>query len=642
MSTLKIPGLESLWQKTLGDSRICVAVLDGTVDTSHPCLHGARLKGIQTLISSIANRGTATQHGTHVTSVIFGQHGSSVPGIAPGCRGLIVPIFSDGRGDKPVPCSQVDLARAITQAVENGANIINISGGQLTASPESDRLLANAIRLCREKNVLIVAATGNDGCECLHLPAALESVLAVGAMDSQGNPLDFSNWGKVYRDRGILALGENILGATPDGGTALRTGTSFATPLVSGIVALLLSIQLQQGKTPDPHGIREILLKSALPCGRQNRDNRRCLAGTLNLIGAYTLITQGETQPMSDQIIEETMIQPSEMNAISPELTNAIDNNSIEQLTPLPVLDLGLQRSVPRSGAGLQAAEALPSVSPVMSSRDTRTADAISPSACACGGGGGAPQLVYALGELDTDFGTEARRDSFLQAMPQGMSLLDYLAQNPYEAQSLIWILKLDATPIYAIAPIGAYASLTFDRLRSYLADANIERISVPGTIGGSIRLMSGQVVPVIIPEVRGMYSWSVPDLMEAVMSQINAANVTEEGMRSQMEDYLNRIYYDFRNLGVTPQERALNFSATNAFQVAAAIARAAGSQRVLDSISVEKSPICRPDSDCYDVKLSFFDPEHKERSKRVFRFTVDVSDVIPVTVGRMRTWSQS
>lgn len=104
----------------------------------------------------------------------------------------------------------------------------------------------------------------------------------------------------------------------------------------------------------------------------------------------------------------------------------------------------------------------------------------------------------------------------------------------------------------------------------------------------------------------------------------------------------MNRIYYDYQNLGTTPQERALNFSATNAFQSSVAIASAAGGQRVLDSISVEKSPICRPDSDCYDVKLSFFDPENNQRSNRVFRFTIDVSHVIPVTIGQVRSWSQS
>lgn len=646
-----LSGIESLWLKTLGDPRICVAVLDGDVDQSHPCFHQARLTRIPTLIPSVSNQGFATQHGTHVASIIFGQHGGSVQGIAPRCRGLIVPIFSDGQGDKLAPCSQIDLARAITQAVEQGANVINISGGQLTASPESDQLLANAVRLCQERNVLIVAAAGNDGCECLHLPAALESVLAVGAMDSQGKPLNFSNWGKVYQNQGILALGENILGAALNGGTILRSGTSFATPIVSGIIALLLSIQLQQGEKPDPHGVREAILKSALPCHQDHPiDSRRCLAGRLNISGAYTLITQGGIQPMSNQTQEEPMMQTSEVNPTSQELNNPINEiaafqstESLNSTSPFAVLPSALETE------GSQAKTApIVSINPsnlnsMSVTPNNEVNSSITPSACACSGNGnGAPQIVYAIGQLGTDFGTEARRDSFTQAMPPDMSLLRYLNENPYEAQSLIWTLSLDATPIYAIVPVGAYASVTFDRLRAYLGDENIERISVPGVISGSVRLMSGQVVPVIIPEVRGMYSWSVPALVRSVMPRMAGSDVTEDGLRSQIEDYLNRIYYDYRNLGTTPQERALNFSATNAFQASVAIASAAGGQRVLDSISVEKSPICRPDSDCYDVKLSFFDPENNQRSNRVFRFTIDVSDVIPVTIGQVRSWSQS
>ncbi|NEQ35270.1 MAG: PatA/PatG family cyanobactin maturation protease [Okeania sp. SIO3I5] len=642
--------------KSLGDSGVCIAILDGPVDLSHPCFDGANITQLTTLVSGAANGSPASQHGTHVASIIFGQQGSSVQGIAPYCRGLILPIFSSGKGDNLAPCSQIDLARAITQAVEAGANVINISGGQLTASPESDQLLANAIRLCQEKNVLIIAAAGNDSCECLHLPAALESVLAVGAMNSQGNPLDFSNWGKAYQSQGILALGANILGATPGGGTSLKTGTSFATPIVSGIAALLLSIQLQRGEQPDPHGVREAILKSALPCNVQKADQARCLVGILNISGAYTLITKGEIEPVSDNKLEEAMMEPSEVNNIPQELNNEINEIEIEQVQPIEAINASSQATVPQVTMGIQAAEAkispvMPTnisnntVNPMMVTPNNQTVSSITPSGadggCGCGGGGPI-QTVYAIGQLGTDFGTEARRDSFTQAMPPDMTLLQYLRDRPYEAQSIIWTLNLDATPIYAIKAAGPYASIAYERLISYLGDENIERISVPGYIAGSIRLMSGQVVPLIVPEVRGMYSWSITALVTAVAPQITAANITEDRLRSQIEDYLNRVYYDYRNLGITPQERALNFSATNAFQASVAIAQAAGDQRVLNSISVEKSPICRPDSDCYDVKLIFFDPENNRRSNRVFRFTIDVSDVIPVTIGTVRSWSQS
>lgn len=52
------------------------------------------------------------------------------------------------------------------------------------------------------------------------------------------------------------------------------------------------------------------------------------------------------------------------------------------------------------------------------------------------------------------------------------------------------------------------------------------------------------------------------------------------------------------------------------------------------------KSPICRPDSDCWDVELQMFDPENERRANRVYRYTVNVSEVLPVTVGTVRTWA--
>ncbi|MBW4620753.1 MAG: PatA/PatG family cyanobactin maturation protease [Cyanosarcina radialis HA8281-LM2] len=633
-----LPQLKSLWNESLGVTDVCIAVLDGPVDQSHPCFKRANLTRLPTLVSGVADRGSASQHGTHVASVIFGRHDSPIRGIAPNCRGLIVPVFADGR-DGLAPCSQIDLARAITQAVDRGANVINISGGQLAASAESDKLLANAVRLCQENNVLIVAAAGNDGCDCLHVPAALESVLAVGAMDVRGHPIEFSNWGEAYQSHGILALGENILGAIPGGGTAAKTGTSFATPIVSGIVALLLSIQLQQGEKPDPHAIRDALLQSALSCDRSNGlDRRRCLVGTLNISGAYALITKGRIKPMSNHKLEEIIMQPNEAH------------NAIAQLQPSEVIEFELKPPIPQSSAiGVQAAEAKTSTfiptnmsieeNPMMITASDKTNAAVTPSECASCSGSKQIQLVYALGELGYDFGTQARRDSFTQAMPAGMNLLDYLEQNPFEAQSLIWTLNLDATPIYAIMPAGPYANVTYERLRSFLRDENIERVSIPGYLAGSVKLLSGQTVPTIIPEVRGMYGWSVAALIEN-LRQAYPAGPSEEDYSNKIREYLERIYYEFRNLGVTPQERALNFSATNAFQIADVMSTGTAADVGLDTITVEKSPICRTDSDCYDVKLQFFNLQDSRRAGKVYRFTVDVSDAIPVSIGRVRSWS--
>jgi cyanobactin maturation PatA/PatG family protease len=288
------PGLDDLWAETHGDSHICIAVLDGPVDQSHPSLAEANLTRITTLASGTADLDRASEHGTHVTSIIFGQHDSPVKGIAPLCRGLIVPIFENEVNGSLVACSQLDLARAIAQAVQEGAHIINISGGELSPSGSAHPILADAVQSCADNNVLIVAAAGNEGCECLHVPGSLPSVLAVGAMNTQDSPLAFSNWGDKYRIQGVLAPGENIPGAVPGGGTTIRSGTSFASPIVSGIAALLVSLQRRMGQEPNPMAVRAAILESAYRCDLQAFiDCRPYMMGSLNVSGAHALIKKG-------------------------------------------------------------------------------------------------------------------------------------------------------------------------------------------------------------------------------------------------------------------------------------------------------------------------------------------------------------
>jgi cyanobactin maturation PatA/PatG family protease len=292
--TEELPGLATLWAETVGDPQICIAVLDGPVDQSHPSLRAANLTVLETLAAAVPDPGPASQHGTHNASVLFGQHDGPIKGIAPACKGLIVPIFQDRPDGSLAPCSQLDLARAIGQAVEAGAHIVNISGGELSPTGLAHPLLADVIRNCARSNVLIVAAAGNEGCDCLHIPGALPSVLAVGAMNAQGLPLGYSNWGSAYQAQGVLAPGENILGATPGGGIGVRSGTSFATPIVSGVAGLLLSLQRKLGRQPDAQAVRTAILESAYACDPQAFWNcRPFLVGALNISGAHRLIAQG-------------------------------------------------------------------------------------------------------------------------------------------------------------------------------------------------------------------------------------------------------------------------------------------------------------------------------------------------------------
>ncbi|QIZ71372.1 S8 family peptidase [Oxynema aestuarii] len=671
----KIHGFSQLYNLTQGTSDITVAVLDGVVDTDLPCFQGANLARLPTLVRERASAtGQMSTHGTHIASLIFGQPESEVPGIAPQCRGLLAPVFADNNRK----LSQLDLARAIEQAADKGAQVINISGGSLTDIGEAEDWLDRAVKMCRDRNILLVAAAGNDGCDCLHVPAALPAVLAVGATDARGHPLDFSNWGETYQTQGILAPGENILGAKPGGGTLRLSGTSFAAPVVTGVAALLLSLQAQRGEDPNPQAVREAILASALPCKFAGTKNgRKCLAGVLNIPGAIQQLI-GET--MSDFVEEQAIAQTVDASGGcscggTPEPTETTveankNNREIEEHKQVVAAAVPSSEPTATSTVVAAAVVADPSanstpVNPVTSqgaSMPETTTTPVTPSQTAESSDG----IVYAIGTLGYDFGTEARRDSFKQLMPavdiggtpvpanpyDARQIVDYLGENLSEAKSLIWTLNLELTPIYAIEPIGSFARDVYAVLQELLsgqvqpenADDYIERVSIPGRITGrTVRLFSGQTVPVIEPQSpRGMYGWRVNNLVDAAISAVGAeqAGADEEQMRRTLSSFLNRIYYDLRNLGQTSQDRALNFAATNAFQAAQTFSQAIGAGMELDSINVAKSPFCRVDSDCWDVQLKFFDPENSRRAKKVFRFTIDVSDLIPVTLGEVRSWS--
>ena len=300
---------------------------------------------------------------------------------------------------------------------------------------------------------------------------------------------------------------------------------------------------------------------------------------------------------------------------------------------------------------------------PVETSESTKQTQGVKLSAaCACGGcgSGGPKQLVYVLGQIGYDFGTEARRDSFIQNMQQPSygvqpnphdpyQILAYLDKNPWDAASVIWTLSLDATPIYAVLPLGAFAGDAYHKLRQFLKERlaeGAERVSIPGIIVGQLRLLNGQSVPAIQPEIRGMFSWTTKDLVEAVVGKPPAATAPEDEKSAHAEkvegvdDFLDRVYFELRNLGLTPQERAINYAATNAFNLDRVYESAMKEDMDLDTIEVEHSAICRPDSDCWDVKLFFFFPDRQVQTvRKVYRFTVDVSDIVPVTVGPIRSW---
>lgn len=263
--------------------------------------------------------------------------------------------------------------------------------------------------------------------------------------------------------------------------------------------------------------------------------------------------------------------------------------------------------------------------------------------------------LVFALGTVGYDLVSEARRDSVQQHMAAKTSptdptaMLEYLRQYPSEAASILWTLSIDQTALYVILPSGPFAGEVYSRLREFLADQlseDVERVSMPGQLVGQARLFNGQMLPVIVPELRGMYSWTTEALVEGTAgsppegSATATQRTTNAAKRAMVRGFLERIYHELRNLGVSSQDRAINYVATNPFHTQSVYEAAITESMELDTIEVERSQICRPESDCWDVKLYFFYPDRQVQTvRKVHRFTVNVSDVVPVMIGPVRSW---
>jgi len=677
----RIPGLAELHNQTLGDPRITIVILDGDPDYTLSCFAGAQVskvfpywhepadpigpehyasfqairdKGLKgkekqaaidaALPEDIQSRVELNDHACHVTSTIVGQEHSPVFGVAPKCRVINMPhdALVHGKSDDEVGnyndvLSALNLARAFDLALELGANIIHCAFCRPTKTSEGEEILLQAIKKCQDNNILIVAPVGNNFNKSWCLPAVLPGILAVGAAKVDGTPCDFSNWGGNNTEEGILAPGEDILGAQPCTEKPVRmTGSSMAAPVMTGISALLMSLQLQEGKPVDAEAVRIALLNTAIPCDAEKPE--RCLRGFVNIPGAMRVLFG----------------QPS--LTISFAGGQAIRTERAGYAAPVA-------SHAPPSTQEVVASAAMPAVLPATPAEEPVTAAAAPADTGTVEASTAYSGNVYALGTIGYDFGDETRRDSFQQQMApaevngitvpadpyDARQMVEHLDRNPDEGRSLIWTLNLDGDTIYALeSPDGEvyemFVLMLAGQLEPEASDEFVERVSIPARrTNRTVELSSGEVVPVVtVPNVRGMYGWKVNTLVNSAMAAISRqVNPDQEPLvRQGLTAFLNRVYNDLRNVGQTSRDRALNFAATNIFQAAVTFARAIAEGRQLDTINVEKSPFCRINSDCWDVKLEFYDPDNNRRGRKVFRFTLDVVLLMPVTLGEVRSWS--
>ncbi len=260
---------------------IVVADINSLVDYSHPALRGHLTGGYDFITSKPSNETALNQSSSEFldqsssefldqsSSEFLDQsssefldgvpllgsnpaysHGTLCAGIiavtAPGA--MIMPLRAfDSNGSSDI----FMLTKAIRYAVNNGAQVVNMSFGTLTDSPS----LRNAIDYAKSKNVILVASAGNNNTSVVQYPAAYAGVMSVSATNVFDVKGSFSNYGSFVA---VDAPGVNIISAYPGGLYSVVSGTSFSAPMVAGTAALVRSMKTSGIQTAVTGGVVNI------------------------------------------------------------------------------------------------------------------------------------------------------------------------------------------------------------------------------------------------------------------------------------------------------------------------------------------------------------------------------------------------
>jgi subtilisin family serine protease len=236
------------WDITLGSADVTIAVLDSGIARDVPDLTNKIVSPVDVSTPTLSTVWPAWKdimgHGTEVASVAAAQtdNGEGIAGA--GWKVTVMPVhLSDG------PSFPIDAEiRGIMYAVDHGADVINISAGSLFAN-DAER---EAVEYALQRDVVVVAAAGNGGrdgypADQVQYPAAYPGVIAVGA--TAGPPLGsdlIADWSSRGPALTVVAPGTNIIGYTANtvswSLSAGLQGTSFASPLVAGLVGLMKSV----------------------------------------------------------------------------------------------------------------------------------------------------------------------------------------------------------------------------------------------------------------------------------------------------------------------------------------------------------------------------------------------------------------
>lgn len=235
-----------VWEYTKGEG-VKVAIIDSGVDMNHPDLKD-KIKGTVNIYDkSTRNVNDDFGHGTHIAGLIAGEK----TGVAPNAELYIAnSLNSQGRA------RTVDILDGVTYAINKNVDILCMSLGTKDKLPQIlETRLAKAVY---EKGIIVVCATGNNGIQNVAYPASYDFIIGVGGINQKLERADFSNYGF---NMDIVAPAVNILSTWKDGKYAYMSGTSTASPLVAGGLALVKSYYRKQGVELNVKQIKDMISK---------------------------------------------------------------------------------------------------------------------------------------------------------------------------------------------------------------------------------------------------------------------------------------------------------------------------------------------------------------------------------------------
>ncbi|MBV9597336.1 MAG: S8 family serine peptidase [Chloroflexi bacterium] len=254
MERFDILGLTTLLQRTTGRPDIVVGLIDGPVALDHPDLAGQRIREIGGFVpAECADRGSAAcAHGTFVAGILAAKRRSVAPAMCPDCTLLVRPIFSETTslpGFGPTATAE-QLSAAIVDSVRAGARVLNLSVNLTGFSSADEGRLADALNFAASRGAIPVVAAANQGNSDASTLTRHPWVLPVMAIDRVGRPLPSSTLSAAVRKHGVAVPGDGVVSLGTDGRSLMLSGTSAATALVTGTIALLWS-ELPKARAAD-------------------------------------------------------------------------------------------------------------------------------------------------------------------------------------------------------------------------------------------------------------------------------------------------------------------------------------------------------------------------------------------------------